>query len=57
MREITKDRICKGLCVISVLFILWVFASVIDTSIHNTSDLNYSAWNFFQVMPMPGVNR
>jgi hypothetical protein len=33
------------------IFGLWMFASFIDTNIHN-GDLNYhySGWNFFQVM-------
>ena len=50
MKKRRADRICTALGVVSIIFLMWIFVSVIDTNVHN-ADLNpqYSAWNFFEI--------
>ena len=53
MEKITK-KVSKimydMMVVVSVLCILWLILSIVDTNMHNMSDRNYASWNMFSLM-------
>lgn len=51
MKVKVKNTVKMVLITLIIAWGVWMFASFIDTNIHN-GDLNYhySGWNFFQVM-------
>jgi len=51
MKVKVKNIVKMVLITLIIAWGVWMFASFIDTNIHN-GDLNYhySGWNFFQVM-------
>ncbi len=51
-KKITLESI---VCVIALVFLLWIIASFIDVNMHNVSDFNYTSWNLFNIVFMKGA--
>ena len=45
-----EEVIVNIICVITIFLMIWLFASFIDTNIHNISDFKYATWNIFNFL-------